>query len=77
VPAPGASAYTGGGDYAGGDSQPEGVDGMVHISPIRTALDAHRALLRIDGSPLIAERSITSPSSQVPRPPPLCPRVAP
>ena len=57
-----------------GVASPKAMGGMVDLAPGTAAFDAHRVLAA--GStrmPFMRERSTTRPSSQVPRPGPLCP----
>jgi hypothetical protein len=50
---------------------------MIDVGPRAAAANLRGACGRIDANPFICDRSMTMPSSQVPRPPPLCCRREP
>ena len=62
-----------GGDNAEGDREPIGMGGVVDIARRATSLDADGLAPGSTRMPFMADRSITSPSSTLPRPGPLCP----
>ena len=58
---------------ATGDGEPVGVGRKVDFAPRAPAFDVGSSCVGIDEDPPHLERSTTTPSSQTPRPPALCP----